>query len=331
MTVRIVSDRREVLSHFDAEYGKVAVSQADRPQIDVHAGPYDTIVTEAPDLCEYRGRHKTIRWRLAVSGLDSDVTRLAFDGRGSMAISFLQTFYLEPLLRHRMLDAGAAMVHGCTVVQNGKSTLFAGGTGVGKTTLALAQATNGGVVLGDNWVVVTPDGMTLTFPRRIRLYGDLRRANPEAYRRLPPAARRRLTTVGIISRLSFGYANLPVRLAREEVAPNSPPVSDVFPLGSAFVLLPDKGSELAEPRPLSLEELLTSIQAVNHEEGERLAAAVEPYLTAHPDSRFHTIAERERAILTGAFEGLPAFELMVPRVSNPSALASRILSLSRTV
>jgi hypothetical protein len=268
---------------------------------------------------------------MAVSGLDGDVTRLAFDGTGSMAISFLQTFYLEPLLRHRMLDAGAAMVHGCTVVQNGKATLFAGGTGVGKTTLALAQAIDGGVVLGDNWIVVTPDGRARTLPRRIRLYGDLPRANPEAYRRLPPAARRRLTTVGLISRLSFGYANLPVRLAREEVAPNSPPVSDVFPLGSAFALLPHNGSVLAEPRPLLLEELLTHVQAINHEEGERLAAAIEPYLAARPDSRFHTIAERERAILTGAFESLPAFELMVPRVSNPSTLASQILSLSRAV
>ncbi len=332
VVVRLVTARKDVLSHFDAEYGRLAIQQASKPQLELHTGDYARLLASLPAKMyrsELRGRHKTIRWRIAVCGLDNETTRLVFDGMGAMAISFLQTFYLEPLLRFKILQAGCALVHGCTLVSGTKSVLFPGGTAVGKTTLMLSQAMRGGKVQGDNYVIVTPKGETYAFPRRLRIYSDLRRTNTEAYRGLPLGERMRLRANALIKVFSLGYANFPRRLSIEQLVPEYKIDLNAVRLGSLFVLTADEGRELTGPNPLTLDEIIQRIQVINGSEGDRLAKVVGPYLSAHSTSRFHSMEETERTVLSQAFEGLPAFEILVPRVSNPASLVSQLRGISR--
>jgi hypothetical protein len=72
-------------------------------------------------------------------------------------------------------------------------------------------------VQGDNYVIVTPDGRTLAFPRRLRIYSDLPKINPAVYRLLPGRERVRLRLAGLIRTLSAGYANMPRRLTVDEL------------------------------------------------------------------------------------------------------------------
>jgi hypothetical protein len=328
VTVRFRTGRREVRAHFDAEYGRLGLDSSDTCDVEVRTDGYRRLLrslrADGVQVSEHRGRHKTVTWRVAIWGLDDETTRLAFEGRGEMAISFLQTFYLEPLLRLKILQKGYALVHGCAVMRGERVILLPGGTGVGKTTLALMQAAKGKGVLGDNYVVLSPRGEAFAVPRRMRVYSDLARTNPEIYRCLPRRHRMRLTVAGLVKRLSMGFANLPSRLAIQDLASDPAVAATGGSLESIYVLVPKAGGELTGPKPLPLEEVVQKVQELNIAEGERLAQVIAPYLVGHPDSRFNVVDVIERDVLRRAFDGLPAYELQVPRVDSPASMANQI-------
>lgn len=332
VVVRLTTRRRDALSHFDGEYRRFAVETATRVQLDIFVGNHRLWTLPPPtsngvaDYLTYQGRHKTIRWRLALWGLEEETTKLAFEGKGDMAVSFLQTFYLEPLLRIKLLKAGYSLVHAATMIKGTKSVLYPAGSSVGKTTLMLNQAIRGKAVQGDNYVIVSPVGETFAFPRRLRIYSDLLRTNPAAYRCLPLKEKFRIRLAGLIKALSFGYANLPRRLNIEQFATDC--VRPSAQLDSVFSLAPHKGSEIIGPTPLALDELLDRVQAQSFLEGGRLQEVLAPYLASHPDSPLHCTYRMEHDILIRAMAGLPAYEILVPRVDDPGRVVSELGRMS---
>jgi hypothetical protein len=326
VVVRFVTDRKDVLRHFDGEYGRVSVNRSSEPQIEVRVGEQSGL-TASPGFLTYQGRHKTITWKVALGGVDDDTTVVAFWGKGAMAISFLQTFYLEPLLALKLLQAGYALVHGCAVVEGTRAVLFPGGTGVGKTTLALQQAIAGRAVQGDNYVIVGARGETYPFPRRLRIYSDIRRTNPDAFRRLTIRERLHLRLFGFLKTASFGFANMPRRLSVEQFVPGHVACPRAQLERVCFLRRYD-GDKLLGPTPLTLEQLTDRIQAISRSEGSRLFEIAALYLAAHPESCLRRMPEMEREILAQALKGRPAFEILVPRVVNPGPLACEIGHIS---
>jgi len=323
VTLRLLTTQRDVLAHLDAEYGSVATEVPGEPDIEVYAG--ESAIASSPQANEfddaYEGRHKTVTWRIAVGGLDGATTRVLFVGRGELVVSFLQTFYVEPLLRLKFLKRGHALVHAACLANGESSVLFPAGSGVGKSTLMLRHAASGKRVQGDNYVIVTAEGNTLAFPRRLRIYSDLEAVSPEVFGRLPPDERWRLRMAGLIRKLSFGYANLPRRLTIEEVVgPGG--LCPEAKLASVYFLKRHGGDGLAGPQPVSPDEAVARIQAINRGEADRLEAALE----AHPEAKavFDEAKRLERDILESVLSSVPLFELLVPRVRNPAALVSEI-------
>ncbi len=329
--VGIFARREDVLSYFDAEYGRCAHDRLPQARLEVYVGNYRQAVTSLASQVSrwlvYERRHKLAKWRMALSGLDEETTRLAFEGRGVMLLPYLQNFYVEPLLRIKSLQAGYALVHGSSVMKGTKSVLFPAESRVGKTMLTLRQVIRGKAIQGDNCVIVSPKGDTFAFPRRLRIYSDLRRADPIAYGRLPRREKIRLTIAGSIRSLSFGYANPASRLGLEVFVPNCT-ICPHAQLDSIFVLTPHEGPDLVGPIRLGLEQLVESVQAHSFSEGRWLMEAVSPCLTAELESWLLRKMDVERQILAAAFEGVPAFELLVPRVTDPGPLLSRMARIS---
>jgi hypothetical protein len=326
--MRLRSARREVMAYFDAEYAAMATDDSQKPHLDVLVGR-DWPGDPDPEAYEYRGRHKTVTWRLRISGLDDETTRVCFDGKGTMAISFLQTFYLEPLIRLRVAEQDAALVHAGAIENNGGCVLLVGGTGVGKTTIATLQAVRSGGVFGDNYVVVTPDGGLRGIPRRLRLYSDFPKVNPEGYQRLARSRKLRLKTLKLIKTFSLGYAGLPLRIPLSELDPGWSVKPEGVPLNRLFLLDPHPGSEIVGPNRIETETVIQRIQAIGDEEAKRLSPVVSSYVAAHPESRWRSVGAKEVAVLRKAFHGLPAYQVLVPRVSNPGVIASRLLDILR--
>ncbi len=321
--VSLRASQRDILRHFDGEYHSLITEADGPPHIEVFAGrEISGDLCAAWDVPPHSGRHKTIRWKVALDGFDSTTTKVAYEGAGAMAVSFLQTFYLEPLLRLKFLQVDHALVHGASLIKGDRCVLFPGGSRVGKTTLTLLHAISGNRIQGDNYVIVTSGGEALAFPRRLRIYSDISSTNPRAYERLPARERLRLRMAGLIKSLSFGFANMPRRLRIDEFAPGC--LLPRAKIESVYALAPSNGETLSEPQPLTMALLLDRIQEQSRLEAERLAPIIAPYLAAQPESWLHRADSSERHILTRALSGLPAFHLEVPRVSDPEPLVRQI-------
>jgi hypothetical protein len=275
----------------------------------------------------FAGRHKILRWRVAVAGVDEATTRVAFEGSGQMVISFLQTFYVEPLLRLKFARRGHALVHAACVAKDGRSVLFPAGSAVGKSTLTLQHAAAGYPVQGDNYVIVTPDGRTLAFPRRMRIYSDLRSTAPKVFRMLPAVERRRLRVAAMIKRLSVGYSNQPRRLTVQQMLPGSAACPEAR-LSSVFLLQPYTGEGLEGPSPRSLDDAIERIRAINGMEAKYLETALSATGATPLPSYTEETFVREREVLRQALKDVPIYELLVPRVKDPAPVVAEIRRLA---
>jgi hypothetical protein len=323
VTLRIHSSQNAVLSHFASEYTSAAVEEPDVADIEVYAGKQAVSSSSVAGRLSqaYEGRHKIVRWRISVAGLCEDTTYVGFEGGGQLVISFLQTFYVEPLLRLKFAAHDHALVHAASLAKGDQSVLFPAGSQVGKSTMTLQHAAAGQPVQGDNYVIVTADGRTLAFPRRMRVYSDLPAINPEVYAMLPRRERMRLRWAGIVRRLSAGYANLPRRLALEQIVGDRNRVCAEARLSAVYLLKPYKGEGLSDPRTQTAEEAIERIEAIGEMESARLREALPE---DQPASLMEPALRRERDILERALTGVPVFELLVPRVRNPSPLVAQI-------
>lgn len=323
VTLRIHSSQRAVLNHFASEYTSAAVEEPGVADIEVYAGKKAISSSQQADRLSraYEGRHKIVRWRISVAGLCEDTTYVGFEGSGQLVISFLQTFYVEPLLRLKFAARDHALVHAASLAKGDLSVLFPAGSAVGKSTMTLQHAAAGQGVQGDNYVVVTPEGRTLAFPRRMRVYSDLAAINPEVYAMLPRRERIRLRWAGIVRRLSRGYANLPRRLALEQIVGDRNHVCREARLSAVYLLKPYEGEGLSGPLPQTVDEAVKRIQAIGEMESARLREALPE---DQPASLMQPLLRRERDVLESALLRVPIFELLVPRVRNPSPLVAQI-------
>ena len=298
-------------------------------QLDVHVGNQGTMAHSAGAIV-HRRRHKLTSWTVTFTGLESDRTGIDFDGRGVMTLPYLQSFYIEPLLRLKLLLRDHALVHGASICKGSKSQVFVGGSRVGKTSLTLSQAEGGNAVQGDNFVILSPDGTSIAFPRRLRVYPDLRRSLPSIHRRLPLATRSRLKSLAILNWLSRGYANPATRLPLAQLVPDCKVMPEAV-VESVFVLRPHTGKDLVGPTSVSLDQTVTEIQTHASKEAVWLTEALAPYVSDHTESSLNFARVAEASILNRALSNVSTSEILVPRVDNVGELArdmSRIAGLA---
>lgn len=325
--VQVITAREDVARHFEDEYGsaRIAGEASEGHRIDVIVDDFDS-VTSRGNWLSRRGRHKTITWRVAVRDVDEQVTSLAFEGGGSMAISFLQTFYLEPLLRLKTLQTGSSLVHGCTILDGGTSCLMTGGSGVGKTTIVLQRALAGFPVQGDNYVILNRQGETLAYPRRLRLYANLIRENPDVFRMLPKRERTALRWHRAVKFASRGLANMPRRIPLHDIFPALPEIERA-PLGKLVLLQRSDSVELRGPERISNQAFIERTVATNEAEADRLLPLLAGYAERNPKSILNRASEIDRELLESASKGLEACSVLVPRTRQPSVQAERICNL----
>ena len=178
--------------HFAGEYGAAAALEPATASVDisfVNRGQGDGQGTYGRWV---DGGHKTMRWSTSLSGPSAETlaARVSVSGwpRG-YGLSMVQGYYVEPLLSVSAARNGAVLLPAAAFSVDGKAVVMMGLSGSGKTSLGMQALALGCPLLGDDQVLVTPDGYCRPFPRRMRLYPDLRLRVPLAYHRLPRSAR----------------------------------------------------------------------------------------------------------------------------------------------
>ncbi len=213
----LVGGHPRSVEHLRREYWPVETRGGLPANVEVVFGPMDG-PGEDPRLLEgsgARGEHKSVGWRVRLGSPNGTplVARIELHGRpASIARSLVQGYIVEPMLSIAAARAGYVALPAAAIVTDQGPLVLMGRSRAGKSTLAARALATNRQILGDDQILVTPDGLCRAYPRRLRLYPDLVDTSPEAFGRLRSRTRASLRLRSAVASVTRGFIrpSLPV-------------------------------------------------------------------------------------------------------------------------
>ncbi len=255
------------------------------------------------------GGHKTVRWSVEVDAPEVGPlrARVVLAGRPRrFGLSLVQGFVVEPLVSLAAAANGFILLPAAALARQGGAVVVLGRSRSGKTSVVARAVADGRGALGDDQVLVDHDGVR-GWPRRLRVYPDLRDTAPAAVRALPGRRRAALTGLAVLDRAT-----------RHWVAPSLPlPYVDLGgqqvpgPLPAARVVVVERGAT-GEDRllatPLDTAAVTGLAATVLTEQRARLLPLLGPEWGPHVAAA----EQAEAQTLTSALRDVPAERWVVP-------------------
>ncbi len=303
LVLSLRGDRR-ARAHFRAEYAPAALdTESSVPAVEAAVGSH---VRARGGTCEaeLRGTHKLACWRASLPVTPhADAMRVAVDVRGPLGLALVQSYILEPLVSLAAVRAGYVLLPSAAIARDGKALLLIGRSRSGKSSLAALALAAGRRVLGDDQVLIVPGQDCRPFPRRLRLYPDLARTAPAAFAALRPSARRTLTGLGQVGRLTHGFVAPPLRISASALGAGVTTLC--LPIGEVVVIQRAAVDTLSS-EPLGQPEL--AAEAGNVLMSQRSAI----FSLAGVEAAFAPVLAEERELIERAFAGASARRVSVP-------------------
>ncbi|MBA2724420.1 MAG: hypothetical protein H0U53_00365 [Actinobacteria bacterium] len=262
------------------------------------------------------GGYKTARWRVSLG--DSHWDELAgkvalLSLPRSFGLSLIQGYFVEPLLEMAFVRRGAILAPAAGFVNGRGATLLLGASRSGKSSLMVRALGEGVRILGDDQVIISSQKTTFSFPRRLRVYPDIRTTAPSTYSTFPRGTRTALRGLGALSRSTAKWVAPPLRIQPSAVGPA--PAKEELPLERIYLIQRDERVE--EPHR-SVVDVLTIVErmlALLDRQREKLS----PIVAAEPAwiKLLEHVRDRERHILGKALEGIDAEQLIMPKRWEP--------------
>ena len=320
--VEVRSDSAFVRSFFEDEYGYHRVqslSPGKLPQASL-----EFWLDTAPPAGFARHVHKFLaRWSYRVNIKPGQVDVCVYGNR--TAVPMVHHMLVHPALRSLASSGGTLLLHAGAVAKNGKSVIFTGRGGAGKTTttsLVLASG-EGWQLHADDYVFLRPGPESLAYVTRSHLYRDLLKWVPEVGSRLTPWARLRLEFLGALRRFSGERIKWPVRLGPQRLWPGAQVADSATP--AAILLL--QRADVTAPALVRLEnlpEVADDLLDMNFGEASHFLTLLakagqlrEPWLAAWKQA--------ERDLLVKLLAEIPAYRLVLPFLSPAKDVKSALL------
>jgi hypothetical protein len=301
-----LSAKPSIMGHFRAEYKSAAVpSGGDPADVDVEFVRH----VEHADGLSVRGGYKTARWRVLLStpGEHPLRARIAIAGAPlSFGLSLVQGYFVEPLIAVAAARSSCVLLPSAAVGENGGAVVLMGPSRSGKSSLSARALAAGQMVLGDDQVLVDGAGRCWAFPRRVRIYSDLRDTAPAAYARLGAGTRAALTGRRLVRALTRGYVAPPVRVPFDVLGEAASPAA----LSIVRVVLIERSSavESLTGAPLDIGLAIAKAQNLLERQRDQLGCARDP---AWAEALQETSA-KEASILRATFANASLHHLLVP-------------------
>jgi hypothetical protein len=314
--------------HFEREYGEAAVAdgsiaEAGPAALVASFGGRDRGAGPGEGATTISGGHKTMRWRISISEPAAAPIELHVAVGGwprGYALSMIQGYFLEPLLSVAAARAGAVLLPAASFVVGGKATVVVGLSGSGKTSLSMQALAERQALLGDDQVLLTPDCTCRPFPRRLRLYPDLRDRVPQAYSELPSSARARLAVRRLVRAATGGWLAPSMALTRAAMGQAGLP--EPVSVGRIVLLVraPEEGDLRVEAATTG--EAIEFGLAAFREQWRHLAACSEDWRRV-----LHDLERTEAKLLGRAFACAPVSRVIVPTPLRGSGM-TRLAALA---
>jgi hypothetical protein len=310
-------------THFAREYGPGGAGDG-APDVDADVRLWRRPPAEHEGVRAVGG-HKTARWRVALSDPDRRPLGIRIDVTGgppSFALSLVQGYYVEPLVAVALARSGFVALPSAALVARDGARVIMGRSGTGKSSVSVRALAAGWDTLGDDQVVIGADGRCWRYPRRLRLYPDVRRTAPRAWLRLRPATRRALQGRRLLRAATRGYVAPSLAVAASELGRPGP----AEPVPAARLVVVERSAEVTSltERERDAGWAVRQARAVLGEQRVRLAAAADARWTA----ALEDAAEREAETVRAWLGRLPISQLLIPRTWDAptavGALADRV-------
>ncbi|HEY3310923.1 MAG TPA: hypothetical protein VGK00_04710 [Anaerolineales bacterium] len=292
---------------FEAEYGyhRADESSGSLPRVSL-----DLQMDSSAPAGFTRHTHKLLaRWSYRVEVLPGEVGLRVHANRA--AVSMVHHMLVHPSLRWLAAGRGTLLLHAGAVVKNGKSLVFTGVGGAGKTTttsLVLASG-QGWQIHADDYVFLRP-AQSLAYVTRSHLYRDLQNWVPAIRHRLTPWERLRLEFFGALREHSREGIKWPVRLGPQRMWPGITIANEAVP---AAILLLER-ADIASPQLRPVEnpaDAANDLLEMNFGEARHFLSLLQK--AGVLDERWLSAwKETERNLLDHLLSKTPTFNLALP-------------------
>jgi len=319
-----VEGPREARRHFRAEYGAPLAPRSGAPPGATVSVTFGGRHAQATEDCA-GGGHKSVRWTVTLGDPDREPLSVRIGIRGRprrFALSLVQGFVVEPLVSVAAARADLVLLPAGALVAGGGAVILLGRSGAGKTSVVARALADGHQALGDDQIILAGEGVVRPWPRRLRVYPDLRATAPTAVGRLPTRRRAALGGLAALNRVTRGWVapSLPLPWRELGAAPAAGPV----PADRVIVLERGGAAGAVAAEPLRGDAVTALAGEILREQRARFAElAGQRWTEALADTE-----RRERILLQHALGDLPAERWKVPAAWPAStavaALAARL-------
>ncbi len=313
-TVETWSDAPFARAFFEAEYGYHRLypsGHVDGSPGELPHAFLDFRLDSTPPEGFTRHTHKLLaRWGYKLTIQPGDVDIRVYGNRA--AVSMAHHMLAHPSLRWLAAGGGTLLLHAGAVVKNGKSLVFTGKGGAGKTTttsLILASGSDW-QLHADDYVFLRPGPHSLAYVTRSHLYRDLLKWVPEIGARLTPWERIRLEFFGALRKYSGERIKWPVRLGPQRLWPNKQIADTATPAG---ILLLERAS-VSAPQLIPVNNLpgtVNDLLEMNFSEARHFLALLKK-AGQLDESWLAAWKESERNLMTKILAEVPTYRLVLP-------------------
>jgi hypothetical protein len=311
------------IRHFDHEYGACLDEGAEDAEVvvDIDGASARRAAARGPATV---GGHKSVRWKVALGDAADRPLTTAISLSGwprSFALSLVQGYFVEALVSLAAPAADHVLLPAAAVVSREKATVLLGKSGTGKSSVSARMLASGGVVIGDDQVLIDRTGRCISFPRRMRFYPDLAETAPNAFRALAPRSRARLRARGVLDRLTAGYVRPSMAIdPRELGAPDPRPSA---PVERVLLLEPHAPGRALECESVEPRTALSTVHDVFDHQRARLWSISPPAWR----SLINEVGAVEEQILTAAWRQVRLERVRIPVGWSPKQAVDALTEL----
>ena len=334
VAARVFTDQRREADFFTAEYNHHLVTELPEQISTVSLHFHHRSDSNAAQIGSTQHSHKFLaRWRYRIEIRPAEIEMHVTGNR--MAVPMIHHMLLHPSLRYLASQKGFLLLHSGAVVHQGRSLIFTGQGGAGKTTTTSLLLSEGGAAWlphADDYVFLQSGPETLAYLTRSHLYRSLLDWVPELRQRLTTAERLRIEMFGFLRKWSREGIKWPVRLPIERLWPGRPAAFSAQPV--ALVNLTRANVPAPRLRLLGLDESpLDELIEMNFREARHFLSLLEK-AKAVPDLEawISQWKARERLLLEKRLQEIPVYLLELPmQTASPKAyrqaLAEKFIQL----
>jgi len=326
VTVEVNTDRSEDLTFFAAEYQHHIT--------DKNPAGLPSVALRFRRLPSIRHgytfhQHKLLaRWGYRVRLSDE---RIEFDVIGNrLAVPMIHHMLLHPSLRYLSARRGVLLLHSGAVSYQGRSLIFTGYGGMGKTTTTSLLLADGGADWcphGDDYIFIGPGPRSLAYMTRSHLYRDLLRWVPEVADRLTLAERARLEFFSSIRSWSGDRIKWALRLPMERLWPGRDLQKSAEPV-AVIILKRDSSSQRPALQRLAEDEIpLGELIAMNFYEARHFLNLLQKcQAIAYYPAWLRSWQEHELTLLQARLTEIPVYRLELPsKIPSPESFRSMLV------